>query len=216
MQVWGERQKKLPLNWPFAKAVDTVRKKALSRPGFDPASLVVWGQMQAVTILELLKQIERQYGAEGQALCRRVLNQVGRDVAEQMLDGVEIPEGMSAIELNSFFYTWINEVVFCSVEEATIEGPEQCSFHILYCPYEDYYGKFDCRVNRYFVEGILEVAAERLGHDKLHLIFDYSQQQGHPTCHFHTVCKKPGDPDYWCEYGEQLQRKALERARAQG
>lgn len=212
MATWGERRQKLPLNWPFPKAVETVRQKALSRPDFDPASLVVWGQMQAVTMLELVKAIERHFGAEGQEICRQIFNKVGRDVANQMLDGVKLPDDLSDIELNSLFYTWVNEVVFCSVEEPSVAGPDDCSFHIIYCPYEDYYGKFDCRINRYFVEGILEVAEERMGHDKLHLIFDYSMQQGRPTCHFHTVRKQAGDPDYWREYGEQLQAKALARA----
>jgi hypothetical protein len=214
MQAWGERRERLPLKWPFPEAVETVRRKALSRPEFDPASLVVWGQLQAVAILELVKAVERRFGAEGQELCRQILNNAGRQVANQMLEGVELPSDLSDVELNSLFYTWINEVVFCSVEDASVDGPDACSFHIVYCPYEDYYGKFDCRINRYFVEGILDAAVEKLGHDKLHLIFDYSMQQGQPTCHFHTVRRRPEDPDFWREYGEQLQRKALERAQA--
>ncbi|MCL5958198.1 MAG: L-2-amino-thiazoline-4-carboxylic acid hydrolase, partial [Chloroflexi bacterium] len=162
----GERRKKLPLKWPYAKAVETARDKALNRRDFDPAVLVVWGQMQAMGLLAMLKAVESQFGAQGQEVCRKAISSVGHDVVNQMLDNVDLPKDLSDIEIVSLFYTWINEVPYASVEDPAIDSADECHFEIIYCPHEDTYGKFDCRIQRYFVEGMIEAAKERLGHDK--------------------------------------------------
>ena len=214
---WGERRKKLSLRWPYEKSAELVRDKALSRPEFDPAVLAVWGQVQANMLLELTKAIEGRFGAAGQEMYRQAFSKVGRDVATQMLDGVELPQDLSAIELVSLFFTWMNEVPRASIEESSIDSPDECSFHIHYCPYEAYFGKFDCRINRYLFEGMLEVAHERLGLDgcRYDMLFDYSVQQGRASCHFRISRQLPGAPDSWREYSDLLQRNALERARAE-
>ena len=216
MPTVGERRKRLPANWPYARAVETARKKALCRSDYDPAVLVVWGQMQAMGLLATLKAVERRFGAEGQEVCRQAIASVGYDVGRQLFEGVAAPDEMSDAEVFSLFATWVNEVAYASIEEPAIDGPDECHFDILYCPHEDTYDKFDCRVQRYFVEGMVDAAVERLGRERFDVFFDHSMQQGYPTCRFHIKRRSTETGDPWKEYTEALQRKALERASGEG
>jgi hypothetical protein len=53
----SRRQGQLPFKMPFAKAVDNLRRKVLGRDDYDPAVLFVWGQMNAVAVIEMLKEV---------------------------------------------------------------------------------------------------------------------------------------------------------------
>ena len=48
-----EQRAKIKLNQPFAKAVEKLRRDALSRDDYDPAQLFAWGQMMAISVLEM-------------------------------------------------------------------------------------------------------------------------------------------------------------------
>ena len=76
-----------------------------------------------------------------------------RKIMAEMLDGVEVPAGLSASEVVSLLASWINEVCYASIEKPNV-GEGSADFDIHYCPHEDVYGAFDCRVQRYYVEGI--------------------------------------------------------------
>src|SRR5437016_6824788 len=91
---WGGRRERLPLHWPFAQAVEGFRAKALANPQYDPAATFVWGQMMAVGLIELLKSVEARFGGDGHDVARGALNRVGARIADEMVEGVEVPEGM--------------------------------------------------------------------------------------------------------------------------
>jgi hypothetical protein len=79
-----QRRARIKLNQPFAKAVEKLRRDALSRGDYDPAQLFAWGQMMAVSVLEMLKAVEARFGREGQEVCTQALAGVG---VHRRLDG---------------------------------------------------------------------------------------------------------------------------------
>lgn len=207
----GERRARLPLRFPFENAVGNFRSKALSHEDYDPATTFVWGQMMALGVLRLLEAVEERFGAEGQKICRDAINQVGKDAFLEMASGVEIPADVSRIEMASLIGSWINEVLYASIEEPFINNEDEAGFHILYCPHQDIYRPFDCRVQRYFVEGVMEAARELWGdRGNFDAFFRYSIPQGHDTCLFEMKSRE-GQADPWRQYSEELQRRALER-----
>jgi hypothetical protein len=211
MSKIGERRQRLPLRFPFEKAVENFRSKALSHDDYDPATTFVWGQMMAVAVLRLLEAVEERFGAEGQELCRGAINEVGRDVFLQMASGVEVPPDVGNIEMASLIGSWINEVIYASIEEAFVKSEDEAGFHILYCPHQDIYRPFDCRVQRYFVEGVQQAARELWGdRADFDAFFRYSIPQGYDTCLFEMKPREEGE-DRWRQYSEELQRRALER-----
>ncbi|MDP7469710.1 MAG: hypothetical protein QGI79_02710, partial [Dehalococcoidia bacterium] len=135
----------------------------------------------------------------------------GRKIAEVMLQGVEFPPDMTDVERASAFFTWINEVLYASVEEPLIDDEDSCSFHIQWCPLQDIYSPIDCRIQRYLVEGELQAAAEIMG--GFQIAFDYGMPSGHPTCHFSIQRKKPDDDNAWDDYTRSINRKGLEKSR---
>jgi len=80
---------RMSLNQPFAGPVEKLRRDALSRPEYDPPQLFAWGQMMAVSLLEMLKAVEARFGREGQQVCTDALVEVGRRLALEGLKGVE-------------------------------------------------------------------------------------------------------------------------------
>src|SRR5207253_10611345 len=111
-------------------------------------------------LIEVLKAVEERFGGDGHGAARDAVNRVGAHIAEQMIDGVEIPPDISRIEAARLFASWIDEVAYASIEKPRMyEG--SADFDIHYCPHEDVYGAFDCRVQRYLVEGMID-AGKRL------------------------------------------------------
>jgi hypothetical protein len=209
MSKVGERRQQLPLRFPFGKAVENLRSACLSREDYDPATLFVWGQMMAMGVLRMLEAVEECFGAEGQEVCRRAINDLGREIFLEMASGVEIPQDLSNIEVASLMASWLNEVLYASIEDTFIKSDDEAGFHIIYCPHQDVYRPFDCRVQRYFVEGTTQAARELWG-DRGHFdaFFRYSIPQGHETCLFEMQRGK-GAADPWRQYSEELQRRAL-------
>src|SRR5262249_41149482 len=107
----------------------------------------------------------------------------------------------------------INRIVYASLEAPRIDGDSQVSFDILWCPHQDHYGAFDCRVQRYFVQGMLDAAREMAGRFGFEGRFDSTIHAGPQTCHF--TMWKPNDAErsQWEGYTRQLEQKALARAR---
>ena len=211
MNKIGERRERLPLRFPFEKAVDNFRSTCLSRDDYDPATTFVWGQMMALGVLRILQAVEERFGAEGQEVCRRAINELGREIFLEMASGVEIPQDLSDIEVASLMASWLNEVLYASIEETFIKSQDEAGFHILYCPHQDVYQPFDCRVQRYFVEGTMQAARELWGdRGNFDAFFRYSIPQGHETCLF-EMKTRGGEADPWRQYSEKLQRRALER-----
>lgn len=210
--AWGGRRERLPLQWPFKDAVEGFRSKALANPDYDPASTFVWGQMMAVGLIAMLKKIEEVFGKDGHLTAREALKEVGDKLATEMLDGVTVPDGMTRAEVASHFASWINEVAYASIEAPKVEG-EIASFDIHYCPHEDVYGAFDCRVQRYFVEGMIAAARRTFGDSVFDVSFATTIPSGSHTCHFDMFPRQATEGnDAWNDYSERLADRALKIA----
>ncbi|MDI6873351.1 MAG: hypothetical protein QME89_10325 [Actinomycetota bacterium] len=208
---WGEFR----FRFPYEAGLRRLREEVLTNPDFDPSVLWVWGTMQATAVLEVLKACEREFGEAGQEVVREALRRVGLDVGRQILEGLEWPEDLSEAEMASFYATVINCVAYASLEKPTIDSPERVSFHILWCPHQEQYGAFDCRVQRYFVQGMLEALRERGWLTDWQVRFTRTIPAGAETCHF-ELWKAPGEEaSLWERYSEELERRALEMAAAE-
>jgi len=208
-------------NQPYAKGLKRLKEDVLAKTDFDPATLWQWGTMQAMALIEILKSCEETFGADGQRLVYDALYRTGFDVGRQILEGVELPEGLTPAEFVSFFTTVINRIAYASLESPRIDSAEKVSFDIEWCPHQDHYGAFDCRVQRYFVQGMIGAAKEfggKMGFDAKELgskmgffdvRFDTTIPAGAPTCHF-TLWRATGEEKAeWAGSTERLERRAL-------
>ena len=89
-------------------------RRALDKGGYDPRSVLRWGQMMAISLLEVVKAVEKRFGEEGQKICIEALVNVGRQVGKDILKVATIPEGLSEIEKISFLASWVNRNVYAS------------------------------------------------------------------------------------------------------
>ena len=202
---WGDFE----FNQPYAKGLKRLKEEVLAKTDFDPATLWQWGTMQAMALIEMLKENERSFGEEGQKAAYRALRKTGYDVGRQILEGTIIAEEMTDAEFTSFYATIINRIAYASLEEPKIDVDGQASFHILWCPHQDHYEAFDCRVQRYFVQGMIDAAqdhAERVG---FQVRFDYTIPAGAETCHFTMWQATDEEREQWELLTEKLERKAL-------
>ena len=206
---WGGRRERLPLNWPFAEAVEGYRRKALGNPAYDPASTFVWGQMMAVGLIEALKAVEERFGADGHDVFREALARVGDRIVDEMVEGVDPPPDATAPEIASLLASWINEVCYASIEDPRV-GEGGADFDIHYCPHEDVYGAFDCRVQRYYVEGMIAAGRRRFGASIFDVSFQSTIPSGGRTCHFDLFPKADASTDVWNEYSDRLRQRALD------
>jgi len=202
---WGDFE----FNQPYARGLKRLKEEVLAKTDFDPATLWQWGTMQAMALIEMLKENERTFGEEGQKAAYRALRRTGYDVGRQILEGTTIPEEMTDAEFTSFYATIINRIAYASLEDPKIDAEGQASFHILWCPHQDHYEAFDCRVQRYFVQGMIDAAqdhAERVG---FQVRFDYTIPAGAETCHFTMWQATDEEREQWELLTAKLERKAL-------
>lgn len=217
----SRRPGQLPFKMPFAKAVENLREQALSRDDYDPAVLFVWGQMNALAVIEMLKEVEARCGEEGQRACIDALERVGQRMASESVEGVEIPSDVGGAERGSLWCSWINEVFYASIEDPHVEGPDAFSFDIHYCPHQDVYSADDCRVQRYLVQGmgrgfagaLSQAPGGAVGLQGFNGAFETTMPAGAPTCRFRIWRQKPGEAENaWQTYSDQLAGRALRRA----
>lgn len=207
------RWKEFQFNQPYAKGLKRLKEDVLGKTDFDPATLWQWGTMQAMALIEILRECEKTFGEQGQELVYRALHRTGLDVGRQVLAGTTIPEGLSDAEFVSFYATIINRIAYASLEAPRIENDETATFDILWCPHQDHYGAFDCRVQRYFVQGMIEAAREFGNKFGFEVKFDSTIPAGAPTCHF-TMWKATDEQKAeWSDYTKKLEKKALKMAR---
>ena len=214
MAHWSDRQEEswgaFKFNQPFEGGVKRLREEVLEGTDFDPAVLWQWGTMQAMAVINILKACEREFGERGQAVVREAIRQVGLDVGRQLLAGIEKPEGVSEAEFVSFFATVVNRIPYASLEEPRIDSNREVSFDIIWCPHQDCYGAFDCRVQRYFVQGMLDAAAEKDWFQQWQVRFTQTIPAGAETCRFVLWKATDQEKTEWERYTEGLERKALE------
>lgn len=221
MKYWENRPeaswKKFTFNQPYAAGLKRLRDEVLSKPDFDPAPLWQWGTMQAAAVIEVLKACEKTFGREGQNVVTEALHRVGLDIGRQILKGTTKPAGMSDMEFMSFYATVINRIVYASLEEPRIDSDDQVSFDITWCPHQDFYGAFDCRVQRHFVQGMMDALKEFFGKDTgFQVRFDSTIPAGAKTCHFTIWRTGDQEKEAWSRLTEMLDEKALEIARTSG
>lgn len=207
----GEKFAGARLEPPFKKAVDNFRAASQNRPDFDPAVLFVWGTMQGIAVLNILKAVEEAFGPQGQEVVRRAINAAGRQAALEMLANSSLPAQLSDIELASLVTTGINTILYASLERPWITSGKRCEFDILWCPHQDVYTAFDCRVQRYFVEGMLDAMVDS-GLAAVLPLVDKLIPRGGDCCHFTVdILDKTTGKNPWHQYSEDLARRAMER-----
>ena len=216
MKHWEERPeeawKNFHFNLPYEKGLKRLNEEVLGKTNFDPACLWQWGTMQALAIIEVLKDVEKHFGAEGQKVVREALKKIGLDIGRQILKGLKKPDEFTEEEFISFYVTVINRIVYASLEDPKIDQKGQVSFDILWCPHQDHYRAFDCRVQRYFVQGMLEALDETGWARGYQVRFDSTIPAGASTCHFTIWKTSEEEKKAWEEYTKQLEEKALRLA----
>jgi predicted hydrocarbon binding protein len=204
--------KKTKLGEPFKEALDEFREHVLKRKDLDPTALLQFGLFMSMAVINILKENERRFGIEGQRAVNDALIKTGYNVGKQIISGVLIPNNIKPIELMSFLATIINTQAWTSIEDPKIDSDEKCSFDILWCPLERVYGAFDCRVQRYLVQGIINAFRDSGVLDKDYQIeFTQTIPAGAECCNFVITEKKPGEVDKWENYSKLLERKAMKR-----
>ena len=206
------RWKEFKFNQPYAKGLARLKDEVLAKTDFDPATLWQWGTMQAMALVGVLEAAEATFGEAGQRVVGDAIMKIGLDVGRQILAGFELPKDLGEAEFFSFYATVINRIAYASLEAPRIDDAGKITFDILWCPHQDHYKAFDCRIQRYFVRGMIDAAQELALAKNWNVKFDTTIPSGSPTCHF-TVWKDDGKPAEWNRYTELLEAKALSRKR---
>ncbi len=205
--------KKFRFNQPYPEGLERLKTQVLSNTNFDPAVLWQWGTMQAMAVIEILKTLEGRFGREGQQVAFDSMWRVGYDVGRQITQGTVIPEEMTTAEWISFYATVINRIAYASLESPNIENDQKASFHIDWCPHQDHYQAFDCRVQRYFVQGMIDAAMEFARQQGREDIWDVAFQttipSGSETCYFELFRGDPEESRKWSEYTRLMEEKAI-------
>jgi len=207
-----EMWKKIKLGEPFKKALKRFRADVISRSDFDPTSLLQFGLFMSMAVINILQDVEKKLGGKGQKVVIDALIKTGYTMGKQILEDIQIPAEISDIELMSFLATIVNTQAWTSIEDPRIDNEEQCSFDIIWCPLQDVYKAFDCRVQRYLVQGIINAFRDSgvLQHE-YQVEFKTTIPAGAETCLFHITKKNSNEKDKWEEYSETLEKKALEK-----
>jgi len=197
---------------PFKKALERFRVDVIPRSDFDPTSLLQFGLFMSTAVINILQDVEKKLGVKGQKVVIDALIKTGYSMGNQILEDIQIPSEISDIELMSFLTTIVNTQAWTSIEDPRIDNDEQCSFDIIWCPLQDVYKAFDCRVQRYLVQGIIDAFRDSgvLQHD-YQVEFKTTIPAGAETCLFHITRKNPDEKDRWEEYSKALEKKALEK-----
>lgn len=206
-----ENYKHVESGTPYPKAVAHFRKAVERRSDFDPAVLFVWGTMQATAVLGILTAAEQKFGAAGQEMVRKAINEAGYEAMDGYLQNSNFPKDADEIELASYVVTGINTVLYASLENPWIVSSDRCEFDILWCPHQDRYTAFDCRVQRYFVEGIFR-AIEDHGIGRITAWVEKLIPRGAECCHFVVERRKDSTgKNPWHIYSDQIGERALKK-----
>jgi len=206
-----EKFKSVRLGTPYAEAVENFRKAIQDREDFDPAVLLVWGSMQAAAVLNILKAAEEMFGEAGQEMARKAINRAGYEAMDGFMKSSTFPENVDDVEVASYIFTGLNTVLYGSLERPWITSKDRCEFDILWCPHQDRYTAFDCRVQRYFVEGMIE-ALEAHGLKGFTAWVDKLIPRGGDCCHFVVErIKEKRERHPWHAYSDELGKRAFEK-----
>lgn len=202
---------KVKFGEPFKKALDRFREEVLGRDDFDPTSLLQFGLFMSMAVINILKEAEKNFGIDGQKMVNDALIKTGYEVGKQILKDIKIQLDISDIELMSFFATIINTQAWTSIEDPRIVNDDECSFDILWCPLQDVYSAFDCRVQRYLVQGLINYFREVYTKSDFQVEFKSTIPAGADCCKFIFSRKKHGESDKWEIYSKELEKRAIRR-----
>lgn len=205
------RWREFKFNQPYAKGLARLKDEVLAKTDFDPATLWQWGTMQAMALVGVLEEAEARFGAAGQQMVGDAVAKIGLDVGRQILAGIELPADLTEAEFFSFYATVINRIAYASLEDPKIDSDGQVSFDILWCPHQDHYKAFDCRIQRYFVRGMIDAAKEVALGKGWQVRFDSTIPAGAKTCHFTLWNATDDEARAWTDYSALLEAKALTR-----
>jgi hypothetical protein len=205
------RWKEFKYNQPYAKGLARLKTEVLAKTDFDPATLWQWGTMQAMALVGVLEAAEAKFGAAGQEMVGEAIAAVGLDVGRQILAGIELPKDLTEAEFFSFYATVINRIAYASLEDPKIDDEGKVSFDILWCPHQDHYKAFDCRIQRYFVRGMIQAGREVALGKGWQVRFDSTIPAGADTCHFTLWNATDEEARAWNDYSQLLEAKALLR-----
>ena len=194
----------------FASSTSKLREAALSRDDYDPARLFKWGQMMALAVVRMMEGTEKAFGAKGQEVMNNVLVDLGREIGREILNHYSVAPGTKEIEAISKFVTYVNEEVWASPEIPKILSDSECICDVLWCPHQDHYKAFDCRVQRYIVQGLLETFQEKTG-IMVDARFTQIIPKGAKTCRFEVRVLPKGGGREWTQYSSDLAQRALQR-----
>ena len=216
MAHWENRDeeswKEFHFGQPYEDGLRRLKEEVLGKTDFDPAVLWQWGTMQAMAVIGILKDCEKAFGKKGQEVVCEAIRKVGFDVGRQVFAGASWPEDLPEAEFASFFATVVNRIAYASLEDPSIDSADEVSFDILWCPHQDYYGAFDCRVQRNFVQGMLDAAMETGLMGDWQVRFAQTIPAGAPTCRFVLWRASAQEKSEWEKYSAALDKKALELA----
>jgi len=198
------------LGTPYPEAVAQLRQAYQERSDFDPTVLFVWGTMQATAVLNILKAAEETFGQAGQKMVRKAINQAGYEAMDEFLGQSTFPEDIDKMELASYIVTGINTVLYASLEKPWLVSENRCEFNILWCPHQDRYTAFDCRVQRYFVEGMFQ-ALEDHGKGEITAWVEKLIPHGDAHCHFVVETRKEDGRNPWHTYSDELGQRAFKK-----
>jgi predicted hydrocarbon binding protein len=187
-----------------------MRERALESEGFDPARLYKWGQMMALAVVRMMEAAERRFGAEAQEVLAGALTDLGREIGREVMEEWSVDSGTAEIQTISSFITYVNEEIWASPEKPRIVDDKTCVCDILWCPHQDHYRPFDCRVQRYIVQGLLESFEGKTG-IAADAHFTQIMPKGAETCRFEIRRVEPEKRREWAEYSAKLAQRALAR-----
>jgi len=194
----------------FARSTSRLRENALSRKDYDPARLFKWGQMMALAVVRMMEGTEKAFGAKGQEIMNTVLVDLGREIGREVLKNYALAAGTKEIEAISKFVTYVNEEIWASPEIPKVLSDSECVCDVLWCPHQDHYRPFDCRVQRYIVQGLLEAFQEKTG-IAVDARFTQIIPKGAETCRFAVRILPKGESQEWTRYSSDLAHRALQR-----
>jgi hypothetical protein len=201
--------REVTLGVPYREAVQHFREAMEGREDFDPAVLLVWGTMQATAVLNVLKDAEKTFGEAGQEMVRTAIQRTGYEAMQGFIDDSSFPDDVDDVEKVSYLVTGINTVLYASLEKPQIVSNDRCEFDILWCPHQDRYTAFDCRVQRYFVEGIFQAMEER-GYGGFTAWVEKLIPHGADCCHFVVERRRDrGAKNPWQAYSDELGKRAF-------
>jgi predicted hydrocarbon binding protein len=166
--------------------------------------------MMALAVVRMMEGTEKAFGAKGQEVMIHVLVDLGREIGREVLNRYTIAPGTREIEAISKFVTYINEEVWASPEIPKILSDSECICDVLWCPHQDHYKPFDCRVQRYIVQGLLEAFQEKTG-IAVDARFTQIIPKGAETCRFEVRVLSKGEGREWTQYSSDLAQRALKR-----